>query len=499
MLVKEHLCVCLLVQSYSKSCSVVDYHILISRVLQILSTVKSSIPKSSFDLDVLIRRSRHGFVVLEPWRREDLALPGVNCKSLVSLINFFLLEHADSINLVLDILICVVVVLLSLSLDLFAFFLIVDEFPLEGSEVTSSSWDQVRRFLVESHLGDMSWMSIVLLEVRLLLRTWVSEQLYKSKVISSRLHFHVRMSIQRINVRSICAWRPDSLLMPAESCGVCEPDFILVVWGSWTDVLGAVDGEEEDFISLTDWFDDCAVHGEIDVQDCWGVAFEFSERFEVLISTVEENHLVVSSNCKDWGIFVKLNFRNSQFSISSHTFNCKAGSIKNSHLSILIPDCKESSIGRELKAVCRTIQSGEFHLSSWLYVPNCKHVFLPDCVELSLKRVVGKTPELTLGVASQMNLRLFVCKLYDFSTSCSNKNLIPSIILTYWNCLWTIAVDSLILQIDNFLLLKLICPNNDQSIPSPRYESRLCLSCIESITRAFMGLSLTWDGVSFPF
>lgn len=66
MLVKEHLCVRLLVQSYSKSCSVVDYHILISRVLQILSTVKSSIPKSSLNLDVLIRRSRHGFVVLEP-------------------------------------------------------------------------------------------------------------------------------------------------------------------------------------------------------------------------------------------------------------------------------------------------------------------------------------------------------------------------------------------------------------------------------------------------
>ncbi len=68
-----------------------------------------------------------------------MTLPRVNCKSLVSLINFFLLEHADSINLVLDILICVVVVLLSLSLDLFAFFLIVDEFPLEGCKVTSSS------------------------------------------------------------------------------------------------------------------------------------------------------------------------------------------------------------------------------------------------------------------------------------------------------------------------------------------------------------------------
>lgn len=205
MLVKEHLCVRLLVQSYSKSCSVVDYHILISRVLQILSTIKSSIPKSSLNLDVLIRRSRHGLVVLEPRRREDLTLPGVDCKSLVSLINFFLLEHADSINLVLDILICVVVVLLSLSLDLFAFFLIVDEFPLEGCKVTSSSWDQVRRLLVESHLGDMGWMTIILLEVCLLLWTWVSEQLHKSKVISSRLHFHVRMSIQRVDVRPISA------------------------------------------------------------------------------------------------------------------------------------------------------------------------------------------------------------------------------------------------------------------------------------------------------
>lgn len=66
MLVKEHLCVRLLIKSYSKSCSVVDYHILISRVLQILSTIKSSISKCSLNLDVLIRRSRHGFVVLEP-------------------------------------------------------------------------------------------------------------------------------------------------------------------------------------------------------------------------------------------------------------------------------------------------------------------------------------------------------------------------------------------------------------------------------------------------
>jgi len=44
------------------------------------------------------------------------------------------------------------------------------------------------------------------------------------------------------------------------------------------------------------------------VEDCRGVAFEFSEGFEVLVSAIKENHLIVTSDGEYCCVFVKLDF-----------------------------------------------------------------------------------------------------------------------------------------------------------------------------------------------
>lgn len=131
MLIEEHLSVGLLIKSNSKSCCIVNNYIWLCCVFKILTTVKSSVTECSLNLKIFIRWRRHSSCFFEAWWREDLSFPRINCKSFISFIYFFLLEHTDPFNFFLYILISIMIVLLSLRLNLVTFFLIIDEFPLE--------------------------------------------------------------------------------------------------------------------------------------------------------------------------------------------------------------------------------------------------------------------------------------------------------------------------------------------------------------------------------
>ena len=44
------------------------------------------------------------------------------------------------------------------------------------------------------------------------------------------------------------------------------------------------------------------------MEDGRGVTFELSERLEVLVGAVQENHLVVAADSEDGDIFIKFDF-----------------------------------------------------------------------------------------------------------------------------------------------------------------------------------------------
>jgi len=132
MFIEEHLCVRLLIKSNSQSCCIIHDHILISRVFQVLATIKRSIPKCSLNSDILIWRCRHRGNKFEVRRWEDLAFPWVDSESFVSLISFCFGKHADALHGGgRSVFICIVDIFLSLLLNLISFFLVIYKFPLK--------------------------------------------------------------------------------------------------------------------------------------------------------------------------------------------------------------------------------------------------------------------------------------------------------------------------------------------------------------------------------
>jgi hypothetical protein len=149
---------------------------------------------------------------------------------------------------------------------------------------------------VEPDSSDMGRMPAVLVEAGLF--SWgtrVSEKLHKSKVVSRSKDLMIRCSINRIYVRTVSQRRPNSLLVPAQSGRVREPQFISVVRGARPNIPRALDREKKDFVGLTNGLEQLSVDAEINVEDRARMTLELPHWLEILFNAVEEDHLIMGS------------------------------------------------------------------------------------------------------------------------------------------------------------------------------------------------------------
>lgn len=102
------------------------------------------------------------------------------------------------------------------------------DFPLQDGSVTTTCGDDVTVIKGESHIGHVSRVATVFLERSILLGDWISEQLDKSKVITSGNNLSVLAHVQCVHISLVAELGPDAGNVVAKHTSERSPLFNLL-------------------------------------------------------------------------------------------------------------------------------------------------------------------------------------------------------------------------------------------------------------------------------